>query len=77
MLEPVLPGMEDKQMQLPFSAMEMDDIRYKVFGVVSNIPEQDMYGEDLINWLYKRCGKSEEVHSIMKKDLAWGGIAFG
>ncbi len=76
-LEPVLPGMEDKQMQLPFPAMEMDDIRYKVFGVVSNIPEQDMYGEDLIHWLHKRCGKSEEVHSIMKTDLAGGTLPSG
>jgi hypothetical protein len=76
-LEPALPGMEDKQMQLPFPAMEMNDTRYKVFGVVSNIPEQEMYGEDLIHWLHKRCGKSEEVHAIMKKDLAGGTLPSG
>jgi hypothetical protein len=28
----------------------------------------------LINWLHKRCGKSEEAHSIMKEDLAGGKL---
>jgi len=45
----------------------MNGIRYIVFGVVSNIPEQKMYGENLIHWLHKRCGKSEDVHAIMKR----------
>lgn len=76
-LEQSLPGMEDKQMKLPFPTMEMNDARYKVFGIVTNIPEQEMYGEDLIHWLHKRCGKSEEVHSIMKKDLAGGTLPAG
>ena len=29
---------------------------------------------ELIQWLYKRCGKSEEAHSIMKEDLAGGKL---
>ena len=28
----------------------------------------------MINWLHKRCGKSEEAHSIMKEDLAGGKL---
>ena len=28
----------------------------------------------MIHWLYKRCGKSEEAHSIMKEDLAGGKL---
>ena len=34
----------------------------------------DWDGNELIRWLYKRCGKSEEAHSIMKEDLAGGKL---
>ena len=33
-----------------------------------------MNGEDLIHFLHARCGKSEEVHSVMKSDLAGGTL---
>ena len=39
----------------------------QVFGIVTN---RDMEGNELINWLYERCGKSEEAHAVMKEDLA-------
>jgi hypothetical protein len=57
--------------QLPFPTMEMNTTRYKTFGIVTN---RDTEGSQLINWLYERCGKSEEVHSIMKEDLAGGKL---
>ena len=71
-----LPGMEDPQLPLPlpFPTMEISQKRYKLFGIVTNIPETKMSGEDVIHWLHARCGKSEEVHSIMKKDLAGGTL---
>ena len=50
----------------------MNENRYKVFGVVTNIKYMEMNGEDLIHWLHERCGKSEEVHAVMKDDLAGG-----
>ena len=28
------------------------------------------FGDEVIWWLRERCGKSEEVHSAMKSDLA-------
>lgn len=68
-----LPGMED-QLDLPFSTMTMDRARYKIFGIVTNM---DWAGEGLVNWLYKRCGKSEEAHAIMKDDLAGGRFPSG
>ena len=77
MLEQALPGVEDKQMKFPFPAMDMNDTRYKLFGIVTNIPEEKMYGEDLIHRLHERCGRSEEVHSIMKKNLAGGTLPSG
>jgi hypothetical protein len=64
----VLPGMEG---QLPFPTMEMNTTRYKTFGIVTN---RDLEGSALIRWLYERCGKSEEAHSIMKEDLAGGKL---
>ena len=76
-LEKSLPGMDDAQQSLPFPTMEMDDRRFKVFGIVTNIPESAMDGEHLIHWLHERCGKSEQAHSIMKEDLAGGTLPSG
>ncbi|CCK80857.1 transposase, IS4 family [Desulfobacula toluolica Tol2] len=69
-----LPGMEDPKLPLPFPTMQMVEKRYKVFGVVTNIGYEEMNGEDLIHWLHERCGKSEEVHAVMKDDLAGGKL---
>lgn len=68
LLQQELPGMEA---ELPFPAMTMEKKRYKIFGMVTN---RDMDGNDLVNWLHERCGKSEEAHSIMKGDLAGGKL---
>jgi hypothetical protein len=46
----------------------------KLFGVVTN---RKIAGEPLIWWLRERCGKSEEVHSVMKSDLAGGQLPSG
>lgn len=64
----IIPGtFEDRE--YPFPTMALDSKKYKVFGIVTNM---DWDGQELIPWLYKRCGKSEEAHSIMKEDLAGG-----
>jgi hypothetical protein len=65
-----LPGMADDK-EYPFPTIAMDTKKYKVFGIVTNM---DWDGEALIPWLYKRCGKSEEAHSVMKDDLAGGKL---
>jgi hypothetical protein len=65
-----LPGMADDK-EYPFPTMDMDRKKYKVFGIVTNM---DWDGEALIPWVYKRCGKSEEAHSVMKDDLAGGKL---
>jgi hypothetical protein len=65
-----LPGMENEQLLLPFPTTKMDSKQYKLFGIVTNIPESERYGKDLVHRLHARCGKSEQVHSVMKKDLA-------
>jgi hypothetical protein len=62
-----LPGMEAAQ--LPFPTMLFEESRYKVFGVVTN---RMLPGEELIHWHRGRCGKGEEVHAVMKNDLAGG-----
>jgi hypothetical protein len=64
-----LPGMD--QPQLPFPSMKMKNVKYKVFGIVTNM---DWEGEALINWLYERCGKSEQAHDVMKNELAGGSL---
>ena len=69
----LLPGLDDPgHIQLPFPTMEINESRYKVFGIVTNIAYEDMDGDSVIHWLHERCGKSEEVHAVMKDDLAGG-----
>jgi len=62
----LLPEFGEKE--YPFPVMDMGQ-RYKVFGMVTNM---DMEGGELIRWQRRRCGKSEEAHSVMKSDFAGG-----
>lgn len=63
-----LPGLEN---QLPFPSMNFGGQPYKVFGVVTN---RDIPGDKLIWWHRQRCGKGEEIHKVMKEDLAGGHL---
>jgi hypothetical protein len=66
-----LPGLEA---QLPFPSMSFGEKRYKVFGMVSN---RDIPADELIWWHRRRCGKGEEIHKLMKEDLAGGHLPSG
>jgi hypothetical protein len=70
----MLPGMEQDEKKLPFQTMLRDRVKYKVFGIVTNM---DWDGQELIEWHYKRCGRSEHAHSVMKEDLAGGTLPSG
>lgn len=48
--------------------------RYKIRGIVTN---RTIDGNELIAWYRQRCGRSEEVHSVMKEDLAGGQLPSG
>jgi len=67
----ILPGMEG---QLSFDALAMEGRAYKVTAVVTN---RDLPGAELIRWYRGRCGKSEEVHGVLKSDLAGGRMPSG
>jgi hypothetical protein len=61
--------------QLPFPTQEFAAKgTYKLFGVVTN---RKIAGDQVIWWLRERCGKSEEVHSVMKRDFAGGQLPSG
>jgi len=47
---------------------------YKIRGIVTN---RTLGGNELIQWYRQRCGKSEEVHAVMKEDLAGGKLPSG
>ncbi len=47
---------------------------YKLFATVTNRKDP---GDQVIWWLRERCGKSEEVHSVLKSDLAGGQMPSG
>ena len=69
--EQPLLGMEG-QLELPFPAMELPNRGwYKVFGVVTN---RDLPGDEVVWWSRQRCGKGEEVHSVLKSDLSGGRL---
>jgi len=68
-----LPGMCDEE-DYPFPTLVTGDRRHKIFGIVTN---KDNDGSDVINWLYKRCGESEEAHRAMKDDFAGGKLPSG
>jgi hypothetical protein len=70
----MLPGMEEDEKGLPFQTMRKDGVRYKVFGIVTNM---NWEGQELIEWHYKRCGRSEQAHREMKEDLAGGTLPSG
>jgi hypothetical protein len=68
-----LPGVEE-QRELPFQTVVLREQRYKVFGMVTNMKGD---GGELVVWQQERCGKSEEVHKVMKEDLAGGTLPSG
>ena len=53
----------------------MKGLAYKVFGIVTNMLEED--GGKVIVFHHERCGKSEEVHRILKDELGGGHVASG
>ena len=66
-----IPGLET---QLPFPSTTFGERRYKLFGLVTN---RDIPGDKLIWWQRARCGKGEEMHGVMKEDLAGGHLPSG
>lgn len=54
----------------PFPTIVMNNLCYKLHAIVTNRREEP--AQDLIQWHFERCGKSEEAHSIMKSDFAGG-----
>ena len=52
----------------------VENQRYMILGMVTNI---DWEGGRMIRRQRERCGKGEEVHGIMKEDLAGGMLPCG
>ncbi len=72
--QPPLPGVE--QLSLPFPTLEFPAAGgpHKLFGLVTN---RDLPGDEVIWWSRERCGKGEEVHKVLKEDLAGGQLPSG
>lgn len=68
-----LPGHEQSELE-PERVEMAGGGRYKIRGIVTN---RSIGGNELIGWYRQRCGKSEEVHSVMKEDLAGGKLPSG
>lgn len=70
-----LPGMEKEQPELPFPTMEMGGRKFKLHALVTN--NWDRSAPECVAWHYGRCGRGEEVHSILKEDFAGGKLPSG
>lgn len=79
--------MEDEREKVKkLHLLQMRKIIYKAFGIFTTIADgsdgnpfgygqgSEMDGEKIILWHRKRCGKSEEIHHILKADLAGGHV---
>jgi len=70
----VLEDMEAEQPEVKkLHLTEITGDVYKIFGIVTNMIEKD--GCELVSWHYERCGKSEELHRLLKNEMAGGHIA--
>ena len=49
----------------------MSDKLYKVFAIVTNMELEIV---EIVKWYRKRCGKSEEIHRVLKNELAGGHV---
>ena len=73
LINPPLFDMDTEKLSVP--VMEMGDGKwYKLTGVVTN---RQLPGDELVRWYRQRCGKGEEVHSVLKEDLAGGRLPSG
>ena len=63
-----------QQQELPFATVVMGKNTYRLRGMVANRQGE---GADLIRWHYLRCGKSEEAHAMLKRELAGGRFPSG
>lgn len=66
-----LPGHEEEAPEDSNSVETSAGARYKIRAIVTN---RTLEGNELIAWYRERCGRSEEVHSVMKEDLAGGQL---
>jgi hypothetical protein len=60
--------------KLPIASVHptlMNGTIYKVFALVTNL---DLAAEEVVVWYRKRCGKSEEIHRVLKDELAGGHV---
>jgi hypothetical protein len=68
-----LPPGDEAELPFPTQAFGQKGL-YKLFGTVTNRKDP---GDQVLWRLRERCGKSEEVHSVMKSDLAGGQMPSG
>jgi len=70
-----LPTAQTAEPELPFPTIVVEQQRYKLHGIVTN--DWKRTANELVLWHWERCGKSEEVHAVLKHDLAGGRFPCG
>jgi hypothetical protein len=60
--------------EYPFPTDTINGTEYKIHAICTNIK---MPADEIVRWYYKRSGHSEEVHAVLKNDLAGGKMPSG
>ena len=73
----ILPGTDENNGREDLDSRDViiNNRAYRLSGLTTNIEKTDGKSDaEIIEWNYQRCGKGEEVHAIMKNDLAGGQL---
>jgi hypothetical protein len=71
----ILPGLGANDGKLSDEeTMEIGGTAYHVHAIISNIWDDDWSLERIVEWYNDRCGGGEAIHSVLKSDLAGGGL---
>ncbi len=67
------PEMDEQlHLDLKTPGAEFDTSAYKLRAIVTNLLDLD--GDRVIRWHRERCGRSEQIHDILKNELAGGNM---
>jgi hypothetical protein len=65
---------DEKLGELPIASVHPTLMNGKIYKIVALVTNLDWAVEEIVIWHRKRCGKSEEIHRVLKDELAGGHV---
>lgn len=72
--QPLPEVAEQLELNVGTNIEPLDGVHYKLYAMVTN---KTGPGDEVIRWYRERCGKSEQIHDVMKNELAGGQLPSG